>query len=308
MFVTVSETMETDVSTADTINIDDSQIMSSEEIMTSEEVVTSSTSVIKQIYDIIKPLCDSANLVSELRVCFSDESEFIKIHNPKADGHFKYFPTLHLIVFLSGGHLFLRLFLEHKKVFKESVVRNIEEHLGDSEDYVGIVTVLSAFLSELNATKYNVCKGAFEETNKFIDLSLVDMRSVLIESEDSRIVYRSRQCYLMFRDSIRCDSCSQLLKSVQTGSECGSSVRGSIDDPDMVNGCLEMSMEETVDNENYDMTSPTSGDSHIRYLNKSMNSGKKTSYRKLITAAIEDSPNRMLKLNDIYEWIMDRYD
>ena len=134
------------------------------------------------------------------------------------------------------------------------------------------------------------------------------MRSVLIESEDSRIVYRSRQCYLMFRDSIRCDSCSQLLKSVQTGSECGSSVRGSIDDPDMVNGCLEMSMEETVDNENYDMTSPNSGDSHIRYLNKSMNSGKKTSYRKLITAAIEDSPNRMLKLNDIYEWIMDRYD
>ena len=33
----------------------------------------------------------------------------------------------------------------------------------------------------------------------------------------------------------------------------------------------------------------------------------KTSYKKLIKNAIENSPYKMLKLNDIYEWILEKY-
>ena len=94
------------------------------EVMANEEIVTSSSSTIRQIYDIFKPLCDSVNLVSEFKTSGADNSDYIKIHDPKADKHFKYFPSLHLVVFLQDGHLFLRLFLGHKKVFKESVLHS----------------------------------------------------------------------------------------------------------------------------------------------------------------------------------------
>ena len=119
-FVTVSENMENDVDHglgedgSHMQVIETSEIGAETEVVANEEIVTSSSSTIRQIFDIFQPLCDSVNLVSEYKTSSADNSDFIKIHNPKADKHFKYFPSLHLVVFLQDGHLFLRLFLEHK--------------------------------------------------------------------------------------------------------------------------------------------------------------------------------------------------
>ena len=263
----------------------------------SDTVQEDSDDVLYQIFRILRPLCHSVNIVCERKVCNFDKSEFLRIYNPLSDKYYRYFPSLQLIIFITEGTLGLRLFLEHKKVFKESFVSNIEEQLSNPEEYLGIVTVLRTFLSELSVTKYDLCRGAFEESSFDGDLSTVDINSVLIENEDSRIVYRSRKCYLLVKEGTQCNSCAELLDSCFVKEEatikeetCGENPaalhNGNLD------SFLEMSMEETW--QSIDKRSDRS-------------QKPKMSYKKLIFSALMDSLDRRLKLTEIYDWILERY-
>jgi len=326
-----------------------------------EEVVTedhtdndddhSQFSLLSKIFNILRPLCHSVNLICEMKRSSLNNSDFVKIYNPLSDKYFKFFPTLHLIIFISKGNLFLRLFLEHKKVFKESFVKNINDQLSNPDEYLGIVTVLSAFLSELSATKYELCPGAFDERNYHGDFSDINIRTVLIENEDSKIIYRSRQCYLLVKDSTKCNSCSQLCSSLKHNiDEVNDTLENVIEDIEPhynIRSCLEVSMEDKqiedskqneqriindyglglggnveVKTEQFDpVPSPqitvdvslsNGGESMKRNgggggPKLSYKSGPKMSYKRLIINAIQDSPNNMLRLSEIYDWILERY-
>jgi len=265
-----------------------------------DAVQEDSDDVLYQIFRILRPLCYSVSIVCERKVCTFDKSEFLRIYNPLSDKHYRYFPSLQLIIFISEGTLGLRLFLEHKKVFKESFVSNIEEQLSNPEEYLGIVTVLRTFLSELSATKYDLCGGAFEESSLDGDHSTVDINSVLIENEDSRIIYRSRKCYLLVKEGTQCNSCAELLDSCFVKEEETIKEEMVEENPAALpNGnldsFLEMSMEETW--QTIDKRSAL-----IPLLKK-----PKMSYKKLIFSALIDSPDRRLKLTEIYDWILERY-
>ena len=327
-----------------------------------EEVITedhtnndddnSQFSLLSKIFNILRPLCHSVNLICEMKRSSLNNSDFVKIYNPLSDKYFKFFPTLHLIIFISKGNLFLRLFLEHKKVFKESFVKNINDQLSNPDEYLGIVTVLSAFLSELSATKYELCPGAFDERNYHGDFSDINIRTVLIENEDSKIIYRSRQCYLLVKDSTKCNSCSQLCSSLQHNiDEVNDAFENVIEDIEPhynIGSCLEVSMEDKhiedskqneqriindyglslggnveVKTEQFDpVPSPkitideslSNGGGSMKRNGGggggpklSYKSGPKMSYKRLIINAIQDSPNNMLRLSEIYDWILERY-
>ena len=115
--------------------------------------------------------------------------------------------------------LILRIFIDGRKVFRESLVKAIRSKLSNASDHLGIEAVFSAFLSELHTSKYKSCPGAFDEGSFHEkNISTINPKSLLIAKEDSRIIYRSRQCQLFVKDGInvKCDSCNWLLKSFQT--------------------------------------------------------------------------------------------
>ena len=264
-----------------------------------------SDDVLCQLFRILRPLCRSVNIVCERKVCNFDKSEFLRIYNPLSDKYYRYFPALQLIIFISDGTLGLRIFLEHKKVFKESFISNIEEQLSNPDEYLGIVTVLSAFLSELSVTKYDLCRGAFEESEFDGDLSTVDINSVLIENEDSRIVYRSRKCYLLVREGTQCNSCAELLNvNCLIKEETTITEETEEQNPaSLHNGNLDRFLEVSMEEAWRPATRPAAESSVLmRDLKK-----PKMSYKKLIFSALMDSPGRRLKLTEIYDWILERY-
>ena len=229
-------------------------------------------------------------------------------------------------------------------------MKDINEQLSNPDEYLGIVTVLSAFLSELSATKYELCQGAFNERNYHGDFSDINIKTVLIENEDSKIIYRSRQCYLLVKDTFKCKSCSQLHSSVKHNleeeNEAFENVMEDIEPPYNIGSCLENSMEDKqmedskqhqhqlindyglsvgenveVKSEVVDQYQPPKIkiDESLRNgfdlmkrsggggPKSSYKSGPKMSYKRLIINAIQDSPNNMLKLSEIYDWILERY-
>ena len=283
----------------------------SDEVPTNELTEADSDNVLGQIDIILRPLCHSVNIVCERKVCNFDKSEFLRIYNPLSDKHHRFFPALELIVFITEGTLGLRVFLEHKKVFKESYVNNIEEQLSNPDEYLGLVTVLSAFLSELSVTKYDLCRGAFEESSFDGDLSTIDIQSVLIENDDSRIIYRSRKCYLLVREGTQCKSCTELLNS-SASPGCNmvdeKYIKEEAEEENPLplnndNGILDSLLEVSMDESWRSTESGSSGRPvSVRELKR-----PKMSYKKLIFSALMDTPSRRLKLPEIYDWILERY-
>ena len=255
--------------------------------------------LLQKIHDILKPLCDTVQLTLEKKICSFDKSEFLKIYNPLSDQYFKFFPNLHLIIHIAGGNLNIKLFFEHSRVVREAVLASLEEQLSNPEEYLGTVTVLSSFLSELCVRKYDVCHGAFDEETFLGDIAQVDVRRVLIENSDSRVVYRARQCHLLVsKGSTTCPPCQDLRNQQQTTITGDTIYHEELCDPlDMLEVNIEDEQTENKPNTEDLMTSPV----------LPSQCKPKISYKKLIMGAIEDSPDRRLKLNDIYEWILSRY-
>jgi len=309
---------------------------------------------LKRVVDIVNPLCEAHQL--ELVIRSTSESDFLKIYNPIPDQYFKFFPNLQLIIHTVGENLSLQLFSQHHRVIKETLVNNFKEAFSNPDKYLGLITVFSSFLAELSSNRYDFCQGAFEEANFVGDFSVVDIKTVFIDSVKEDVVYRSRGCnWLIKRISDSggsgvgmCESCSEMrtnlgnlnciaLSDVEMDDIEGTDGEGDgIDPSDMLSQYLEVSIddedvahhgiEEENDVENsrdgvkqeceysifddhkYYETSPSKNIS-INISNESVlkQIKPKMSYKKLIMLAIEDSPFKMLKLNDIYEWILGQY-
>ena len=197
-------------------------IAAEEEVTTEEDnVKASNEDVLNQIQTILESRCQIRNLVCERRVMSDSrtmiKTEFLNIFNPISDALF--FPNLHLVIFMKEQDLILRIFIDGRKVFRESLVKAIKSKLSNASDHLGIESVFSAFLSELHTSKYKSCPGAFDEGSFHEkNISTINPKSLLIAKEDSRIIYRSRQCQLFVKDgvNVKCDSCNWLLKSFQT--------------------------------------------------------------------------------------------
>ena len=197
-------------------------IAAEEEVTTEEDnVKVSNEDVLNQIQTILESRCQIRNLVCERRVMSDSKTmirtEFLNIFNPISDALF--FPNLHLVIFMKEQDLILRIFIDGRKVFRESLVKAIKSKLSNASDHLGIESVFSAFLSELHTSKYKSCPGAFDEGSFHEkNISTINPKSLLIAKEDSRIIYRSRQCQLFVKDgvNVKCDSCNWLLKSFQT--------------------------------------------------------------------------------------------
>ena len=197
-------------------------IAAEEEVTTEEDnVKVSNEDVLNQIQTILESRCQIRNLVCERRVMSDSKTmirtEFLNIFNPISDAIF--FPNLHLVIFMKEQDLILKIFIDGRKVFRESLVKAIKSKLSNASDHLGIESVFSAFLSELHTSKYKSCPGAFDEGSFHEkNISTINPKSLLIAKEDSRIIYRSRQCQLFVKDgvNVKCDSCNWLLKSFQT--------------------------------------------------------------------------------------------
>jgi len=304
---------------------------------------------LRRVYDLVKPLCDVNKLNIVLGV--SSDSEHLKISNPKPDQYLKFFPNLKLIIHIVGENLSIQLLHLHHKLFKETLVKRYKESFSNPDKYLGLITVFSSFLTELSIDRYDFCQGAFEETNFVGDFSVVDIKTVYIDTVKEDVVYRSRSCnYLVKRISDTggsgvgmCEACSEMrtnlgnLNCIALSDVDMDDIEGTdgetdgIDPSDMLSQYLEVSIDDgdhrngiedpdtkdavkqecdysIFDDHKYYEKSP-SKDKSIIISNESIlkQIKPKMSYKKLIMLAIEDSPFKMLKLNDIYEWILGSY-
>merc|ERR1711978_292944 len=103
---------------------------------------------------------------------------------------------MNLIVYIDEGTLIVKIFFQQKILLKENSIKDIDCLLSSpyDEDHKRIKTALSYCLSELRPRKYAVCRGAFSEKQMKDAGAAIDSESVLIEREDSAIIYRARQC------------------------------------------------------------------------------------------------------------------
>ena len=296
------------------VDIDNDTIHGSSKAPTEENNSEMSTEyerdrdLLKKIEEIIKPLCDTVQLTLEKKICSFDKSEFLKIYNPLSDQYFKFFPSLHLIIHIESGNMNIKLFFEHRRVLRETNVSSLASHLSIPEEYLGTVTLLSSFLSELCARKYDVCHGAFDEETFEGDFGQVDLRSVLIESGDNHIIYRARQCHLLIsKGSTSCQACQDLRDRLDMESPGKQPDTNAEEEEGEGEVCDPLDLLEVSIFDEESENKPNSDDLTSFSEVKPTHTKPKISYKKLIMGAIEDSPEKMLKLNDIYEWILARY-
>ena len=277
-----------------------------------ESVPSYDDNIMIKVYNCLAPLCQNMNFCCDLLTSTLDNSDFLKIYNPQSDKFYKYFPALHMIVFTVEGNLFLRIYRDHKQIFKEKTIKNIQQILDilDSEAYIDCVNQVSIFLTELSS-RYFFCKGAFEESNFEGDLSLVDIKKVFVESQDAEIIYRSRQCKFLVQNFRRCPACLELFKSI-----CGFEIfepecSGENDSMDVPDDAIEEKYEP------FSSSFEDSKDFTVGDLEPSENSFKNTgiittgkpkmSYKRMIINAIRCSPTGRLKLTEIYDEILARF-
>ena len=120
--------------------------------------------ILKKVYGIVKPICESVYISCEWKRSIKDQSGFIKVFNPMTDMYSPFFPLLHLIIYDRDGSLFIKLLYQQCKLFKKSEVKDALSRLNKSEEYIAIVTILASFISELSLNKYQPCQGTVEQS------------------------------------------------------------------------------------------------------------------------------------------------
>ena len=170
--------------------------------------------ILKKVYGIVKPICESVDISCEWKRSSTDHSGFIKVFNPKTDEYSPFFPLLHLIIYDSDGSLFIKLFYQQCKVFKKSEVKDALSRLNKSEEYIAIVTILASFISELSLNKYQPCQGTFDQ-NTIKDVKNMPrnnpFQNLLAEKQGNRMVYRTMNCNLLAeRGNTKCSQCSEI--------------------------------------------------------------------------------------------------
>ena len=215
---------------------------------------------------------------------------------------------------------FRLLATRHRRQVKEVVVPSQGERL----QLLGqLKATLAFFLQELLADRYVECSGAFDEESLVTEMSL-DIRSLLVEAEGDRVVYRARTCpsLLLRGHGEVCEACSHL-KGGQDEREHGEDGEQGEEEEDpgaCMSQYLEVSMEDSIEEQeeykphmDYLNNLEVKPRTHLGILKHGLDSNPhqihkpKLSYKKLIAMAIKDSQYKMLKLTDIYSWILARY-
>ena len=171
--------------------------------------------ILKKVYGIVKPICESVYISCEWKRSIKDQSGFIKVFNPMTDMYSTFFPLLHLIIYDRDGSLFIKLFYQQCKLFKKSEVKDALSRLNKSEEYIAIVTILASFISELSLNKYQPCQGTIEQSE--IEVKNISnprnqiqiIQNLLTEKQGNRKVYRTMNCNLLTeKGNNKCSECS----------------------------------------------------------------------------------------------------
>ena len=243
-----------------------------------------------------------------------EQAEFLQITDKAAEAG-SYFSPLVLVVAVGGEGVVLRLLAtRHRRQVREVAVA-----AGGAGQLGG---ALAACLAEVTAGRYAECRGAWGEEDFQGDLALLDPRLLVVEGvEGGGAVYRARACQgLLAREgSGVCEACSLL--RVQHGASLEQEEEEEEEDSmGMLSQYLEVSMEDEQEQEQEQpQVMPevamveAKPRSHLGILRTGLDSNPATalkpklSYKKLISMAIKDSHFKMLKLTDIYAWILARY-
>ena len=221
---------------------------------------------LQTIFSILKPLCESVRVHCEKKTMNS--KGWIQIYNPLSDMDLMFFPTLNLIIYIQKGTLYIKLYFQQRKIFRESTISNIQDKLVDTEKYKEVVRVLAAHITDLRPSKYQVCQGFVTQEQLSLDNTAIDAELVLIEREEVGIVYRSRKCAWLSQESERCESCSEMYRRLR---------------PD-----------QNLTTMNY------------KSIHSFIKSNSK-SYKAMIVEVLQESPNGKLRLNEIYQNIIAKY-
>ena len=173
------------------------------------------------------------------------------------------------------------------------------------------------FLQELTADRYVECSGAFSESSFSGDWTSLDPRALLVEAQGPRLVYRARACLqLLPREQGQvCGACRELGAGQELEQEQEEQEEEEEEGLGSLEQYLEVSMEDGQESEQrpemvYQEVKPRTNMEILRHgldSNPLQAMKPKISYKKLISMAIKDSHFKMLKLTDIYGWILERY-
>ena len=173
---------------------------------------------LEKVYFLLKPLCKEHKMEIEKKTTCHDKTDFLELFNPMFTKHLRYFPTIHLILFINQGNLHFKIFFRQKEVLKETLLQNIQAKLlTPSETFYEYAraevenNIVESFLSLLPFfTKYKVCQGASKEDDYQGEAATINLKSVLIEREGPTIIYRHRQCSRLSETESKCRPCSEL--------------------------------------------------------------------------------------------------
>ena len=243
-----------------------------------------------------------------------EDAEFLQITDKAAEAG-SYFSPLVLVVAVGGEGVVLRLLTtRHRRQ-----VREVGVAAGGAGQLGG---ALAACLAEVAAGRYAECRGAWGEQDFQGDLATLDPRQLVVEgAEGGGAVYRARACQgLLAREgSGVCEACSLLRVQHGASLEQEEEEEEEEDSMGMLSQYLEVSMEDEGEQEQQLPLMPevtmveAKPRSHLGILRTGLDSNPSTalkpklSYKKLISMAIKDSHFKMLKLTDIYAWILARY-
>jgi len=234
----------------------------------------------------------------------SDDEIFLSVSNKEPDTYLQYRTNLTLIVRSSGKDLLCTLYNFNHQVFKNIVIRDFE----NCKSTVTTRTGIFLFLKELQRNRYSVCCGAFAEDDIRFPYSDDFIRMVLIEKFEGSIVYRHRDCYMMVPrrrlshhpgvGTSSCESCLKLKSELIVRKEQQKTITKlplrSVPELERNEPNMNISDEVEIDIEIPNSTSPR--------VHKT-----RTTYKKLIFSAISSSPHKKLSLQEIKDWILDRF-
>lgn len=263
----------------------------------------------------------------------NNNGPYIKIENSTPDSYLLYRNNLCLVIRSSGSDLFCTLYTYKQHIFKGMVIKDFDKFIVDEATQRGV----QLFLKELERDKYRVCSGAFTEDELIACFEPGQLKMIFIEKFEGTVVFRSRDCFSLVTalpgeqtslGTSVCDSCLRLKLDLTEALRCQDP------DPDMFDGvpdpggdslasfvevCMEGEEEEEGEGgnnsrESFDKENQEEGSTESLFYTqidvprtRVKTKATKVSYKSLIESAILSSPEKMMKLTEIYDWILARY-
>ena len=244
---------------------------------------------LKQVYDTLRILSKSFNFIVSARktIYKNEEITLLEIYDPMTEKRHDLFPSFHLLVFEKQETLFLKIFYQQRKLVNET-------RLSNNVDPTILNEILSEYINEISPGKKKTCRGAFDDTME--NVGFIDYKTVLIERDNSEIVYRSRECKVVISKGIICEPCKNLLETYL----CKNGLK-----------IKDKRKDSTV---NKSMLVTSSGESLVQNIECIENiqhklQGEKMgmTYKDFLVEAILESDDKKAKLSEIYTRIYKKY-